>query len=207
MSKQHMVIRGARILQQISETTVPELETNVRTAFPDTEKRHNALNDVQVGNIEVTPYTSNKELKITAQAQTVTNDSSGGPYPVVIMFRDIQYEAGDTPDNVTFTATDGEEYSMSKIPLDEKNCRVRCACMDFRFRFSVYNRRNDALHGQPFPPYVPQGKRPPVNPTEVPGVCKHIMKTVVILRDSGVFKQEATQGGLSSDTGLDTEVT
>lgn len=91
---------------------------------------------------------------------------------------------------VTLKASDGKDYHIQPIDLSDNIVRVRCDCLDFYFRFAPWDFSNDDLFGPKPKPYVRKTTHyPPVNPTRSPGICKHVMKLVLALRDKNLLKR------------------
>jgi hypothetical protein len=182
MTKTVLLIRGARILQQIAqldESTYVDLERQTLNFEPPSQERQNAVNQVRISKVELVP--SRESQTLTAK---LTVDGGTSPYQPTILFSDVIYEDSDQSDNTSFTAVDGEEYHIMPIPLNKSTVKVSCNCLDFYYRFAAYNNRDDSLYGNPPPPYQRRTMtRPPVNPKQTPGVCKHLMKSVIALKD------------------------
>lgn len=189
------IIRGARILQQIDEeetieerSSYQELERKTITAFPRTRKRQHAVHPVQIVRTEFTPYIGTRNLLVRGQAKSGTYNNVF--YKPMLFFNEIVFEKEDTPQNVSIKASDGKDHHMQQIDLSDNIVRVRCDCLDFYFRFSPWDFSNDDLYGPKSKPYVRKTTTyPPVNPTRSPGVCKHIMKLVLTLRDARLLKR------------------
>lgn len=181
----HQTVRGARILQQLNEvSTVSGLEQNISTAFPTTTKRQHATGEVAIQNIQYIPYIGTKMLHIKA-----STTSNGHQYKQSIQFNDVVFENADTEENATFTAADGVETHVQPLVLSHLNVKVRCDCLDFYHRFANYNSQDKSLVGKAPPVYVRKTTtRPPVNPTRVPGLCKHLLKIVDELNRIGLTK-------------------
>lgn len=181
----HQVVRGNRILQQLNEvSTAPTLRQNVVTAFPDTTKRHNATGEVSISNTSYVPFVGTKLLHVKAIAS-----SNGHQYQQSLQFTNVVFEGADSEENVTFTASDNAEYHIQPIDLTKNNVKVRCTCLDFYHRFANYNSQDKSLVGRAPPVYVRKTTtRPAVNPTRVPGMCKHLLKLVEELRSTGLVK-------------------
>lgn len=189
------LIRGARILQQIEEETAlserssyQDLERRTITAFPRTRKRQHATHPVQIVRTDFTPYIGTRNLLVRGQAKSGTYNNVF--YKPMLFFNEIQFEDEDTPQNVSFKVSGNEDYHMQPIDLSDNIVRVRCDCLDFYFRFSPWDFSNDDLFGPKPKPYVRKTNTyPPVNPTRSPGICKHIMKLVLTLRDARMLKR------------------
>jgi len=186
MEKKLHVIRGQRILNQIEqldEATYAELERNTMNFAPPSEKRQWVVNPVQINKMEIIPARESQNL--TARAD-VTSD--GTKYQTTLVFDGVIYEDADQADNVSFVGTNGDEYHVQPINLTQNNVKVNCNCLDFYWRFATWNHQKGSLNGHPPPPYQKRTGRPSVNPGKVPGVCKHLMKTVISLRDAGLVQ-------------------
>lgn len=175
------LIRGERIAAYLTEvSTTPQLQNNISSAFPNTRKRQHATNEVSIQNIEYIPYLGTKYLHVRS-----TSNSNGHQYQQALQFMRVNFEGSDTPDNVTFLATDKQEYHMQPIALHSHNVKVRCSCLDFYFRFATWNSTDKSLVGRPPAPYIRKtNDRPEVNPDHVPGMCKHLLKLVQMLRNN-----------------------
>lgn len=176
------IIRGdkfVKALLHLEETTYAELEQQTIKGFPYTVKRQHATDPIRVVQLKLIPFTKTNDLKVVS----VIN-SDGKKYDNTILFKDVVYEDSDQDDNVTFTASDGDTYNIEPIALSGSEVEVHCNCLDFRWRFSMWNSDDGSLYGQPPPPYRKKTNRPPVNPDRVPGVCKHLIKTIESLKQA-----------------------
>lgn len=178
-------IRGDRILQILEEkSSIVNLRNNIIRAFPKTTKRQHATQSVQITELKYTPYIGTKSILIRALATNF-----GKEYNEYIMFTPISFEDEGTNNNITFIATNKKEYYIQPIRLSKINANVRCTCLDFRFRFALWNADDKSLFGSQPGPYKRKTKnRPPVNPKRVPGLCKHLLKTIETLRQANLVK-------------------
>lgn len=176
------VLRGERILQQLEEdSSIPQLQQNIEQGFPETRKRQHATNEVVISNVQYVPYIGMKMLHVKSLAA-----SNGNQYQQALQFMRVNFESEDTDTNATFQASDGEDYHIQPLNLSGHNVKVRCNCLDFHYRFANYNAQDKSLVGKPPPLYQKKTNRPPVNPSQVPGMCKHLLKLVEMLRRYGV---------------------
>lgn len=186
--EQLMFLRGARILQQLAElyedSTVPDLEQNIQQAFPTTKKRQHATGEVTIQNVQYLPYVGTKFLHVKSSSQ-----SGGHAYEQKMQFTQVQFEPADSPNNVTVKAMTGQDAHMKPISLSSHNCKVKCTCLDFYYRFATHNAGDNSLVGRAPPPYQKKTNRPPVNPGQVPGMCKHLLKLVQELQQAGLVLQ------------------
>lgn len=164
-----------------------DLEGRTTTQFGNDRKEKS--NRVQMQNLKYVPFIDNRALKV------ISNTSSGkGDYNTSILFSNINYvNTGDLNDepvpnsqDYTFTAADNSEYTIERVPKGVQ-VKVNCSCLDFHYRFAVWDNQYRALDGTPPPPYVRTGNRSPVNPNKSPGLCKHLMKMVEQLQADGFF--------------------
>lgn len=172
----YLTVRGEDISGVLAESaTYDDLYANITQEFPDTRKRHNATNEVNVREIRYIPVRTTAEggaLQLAASTQ-----SNGHEYKQQLLFSDVQFDPEDAEDNITFKATDGKDYHIKPISLQGNRIRVNCTCMDFHYRFAMWNYNNGTLMGRK--PKLYQRKtdtRPPVNPGQVDGMCKHLIK-------------------------------
>lgn len=181
---EYFVLRGERILQQLDEvSSVPDLEQNIVQGFPNTRKRQHATGEVVVSNVQYMPYIGMKMLHVKSLSA-----SNGHQYQQALQFMKVLFEPEDTESNATFQASDGEDYHVQPLELTGHSVKVRCNCLDFHYRFANYNSQDKSLVGKPPPLYQRKTNRPPVNPDQVPGMCKHLLKLVEMLRRYGLVK-------------------
>lgn len=165
------------------ELTLPKLHKSAVDAFPRTKKRQHATDELKVAGIQFIPYEG--ALKIKA---VIKNVNDGKTYDSTIFVNNIVYEKEDSPKLITFTGSDGEDYHIRPIPALSSHAKVHCECLDFRWRFAEWNYNKDALDGKKPDQYIPKTNRPPANPTQSPGICKHLMKMIETLENSNLIK-------------------
>lgn len=150
--------------------------------------RQKRANQVQLRNIKYTPSIQQGILRI--ECETYSSPSGSGPYTTVVQMHGVKFENSSDAEEIEnsenpgqdkynvfqFTSTDGNTYNAKFDKSNSVDVRVRCGCEDFRWRFAYYNSGDNSLYGDPPDPYVRKTDRPPVNPSNTPGVCKHIMK-------------------------------
>lgn len=179
------VIRTERILQALQELSVGDLERDTIRGFPGTTKRQFATQPVRIVEMRLTPYEPSGKLLAEATA-----NNEGRLYNPQILFAEVVYEQEDTPQNITFTGSDNEPHHIQQIQFANNNAQVRCNCLDFHYRFAQYDARNDALYGNPPPPYQRRtDTRPPANPLGVPGICKHVLVLIDELQNVKILSR------------------
>ena len=166
------------------EMTLYQLDRSTTNAFgPERQVRSNRI---QVNQIQFTPVQAagNTQLNVVAKIRGTT----GNPYESTIVFKRVKLEDQDLPTNITVKSTGGQDLHINAASLNSTDVQVRCTCLDFYYRFALWNHRKKSLYGDPPDPYVKTTNRPPVNPTQKPGVCKHIYKLMLRLKSQGVMK-------------------
>lgn len=157
--------------QILTELSIDQLDRSAVGAFPGTSKRQHVKGPVQINKMQLVPFTKNGQLLVRG---TATN--GGRTYNPSIVFDNVTFEPEDTGTNVTFTGADNADYHIQPIDSNSAPAKVRCDCMDFYWRFAMWNYNADSLNDQPPPPYQKKTNRPPVNPRKAPGLCKHLMR-------------------------------
>lgn len=158
-------------------------QTKRGQTIKDSPREQNS-NKVQVQQINLIP--SLQEKTLTAKAMTRGKDKT---YETVIVFSGVQFFNEGGHGRQEFQAADGTSYFIEPIRPYKSNVKVRCTCLDFYFRFSVWDQRDDALTGEPPEPYKRKTDTyPPVNPQKVSGLCKHIIKLTTQLRQERIIR-------------------
>lgn len=138
---------------------------------------------VQLNNLTFIPLVKNQGLKLGAN----TTSNNGHDYWTTLVFDNIIYVNEQDANDYVFTANDNKEYIIERVPKNTQ-VRVSCSCLDFYYRFAVWDDQQRALDGKAPPPYVRTSNRPPVNPFKTPGLCKHIMAVVDKLQSDNFFR-------------------
>ena len=146
--------------------------------FPRTRMRQHAIDPIIIEGLRWLPFVGMKTLFIKAEARNEDRH-----YTPIILFKKVNYNGNQ----VKIMATDGKPYHFDRLSLESTDVLVRCSCQDFRWRFGHYNRLERSLYGSNPPAYRSKGIGPPANPMELEGMCKHLMKTTMALRDAGVL--------------------
>jgi hypothetical protein len=163
----------------INESSLTDLYTSAVQAFPRTTLRQHATQPVRITNIHWTPYLGMRTLFVRGLAQ-----SEGKEYNPIILFKGVNYKV----EEVIIAASNGKEYGFQKLSPIDTEVLVRCNCPDFRWRFAWY--LGEDLYGSKPKKYTPieGSNRPPANPLEMPGICKHVMSLSHALSEAGLFK-------------------
>ena len=164
----------------INEASVSDLYHSTVAAFPRTTKRQHSTDSVKIIELKWTPFLGINTLLVRSVAQ-----NEGREYNPLILFKNIQYKEGGELELVIENRT----YLFDRISKTDDDILVRCNCKDFKFRFAYYDKLWDnCLYGSVPPRYISQGLRPPANPQEMPGMCKHLIVLSNVLSHAGIFK-------------------
>lgn len=170
-------------LKDVYEDTINDLETGTIAGFPDTKKRQHVTGTVSVNNLKFVAYEESHALQITA---AVT--SAGHRYDAAMAFSDVQFEPNDSLDVVSFQGSDNTTHHIYSVSTVINNAQVRCTCLDFYFRFADQDYQNGSLLGAAPQPYRRKtNTRPPANPTNTIGMCKHLIKLADKLKDMNIL--------------------
>jgi len=167
----------------LNESSLEDLYQSAVDAFPRTTKRQHATDPIVITNLHWTPYRGVKTLFIKGLAQ---NRHEGTEYNCLMLFKNVNYDGKQ----VKITANDLKEYSFDRLSLLDTDVLLRCNCPDFYWRFNYYDHVDRALYGRVRGPYESKGVRPPANPLELPGMCKHLMKMSKALQEAGIFLEK-----------------
>jgi hypothetical protein len=168
------------------ELTFDKLIRNTDRAFKN--DRNVRASDVKITNTIFIPYINDNYLEVEAESKT-----DNGKYISRIVFENIFYRDEPSKRTARIVTVDGAEYYFDRINRSRSNVKVSCTCLDFHYRFAIYNYRDNALATDPPKPYVKKTDRPPVNPAKVSGVCKHIIRMVEELERDNIFIQGLTR--------------
>lgn len=164
----------------LETSTMHQLTSNTNVFF-DTPRQQSA-GKVQLAHVQYIPAVNDGVLIV--KADTRSSDKS---YETTIQFVNVKYVGGDAPYAVPLQAN-GQEISIMPIRANQNDVQVHCTCMDFYWRFAMYNNKNKSLIGEPPAPYVKKTDRAPNNPDQVPGACKHLMRLANQLRMEKILK-------------------
>lgn len=168
-------------LIELDESTTNQLISNTKVMF-DTPRDSNST-PVQITALQFIPMVQDSKIKVVCKTR-----SKSSTYSTTMEFKNVRYVDEGTPHSVSFTAPDGSDYHIMPVRKSVEDTKVRCTCLDFYFMFSVWNHKDDSLHGDAPEPYVKKTDSPPRNPERVPGTCKHIIKLEKVLTGQRILK-------------------
>lgn len=157
------------------ESSFNDLYLSAVAAFPGTTKRQYAVEPIRIVEMRWTPFVGLRTLFVKGRAQ-----NEGKQYSPIMLFKNVEYGSGEP-----LIASDGIEYFLEKVSFDDE-INLRCDCGDFYWRFNYYDHLDKSLYGRKRAKYEAKTNRPPANPKEMPGMCKHLMKLMLAIQDSGI---------------------
>ena len=116
--------------------------------------------------------------------------SNAKKYDTRMSFEGIEFQGGGDSDGVntaSFQTPDGQENVIVPAEYNNSEVRVSCSCLDFYYRFAVWNSKDSSLLGNPPSAYVNKTDGgEPRNPNQVSGMCKHLIALSDDLMQAGI---------------------
>jgi hypothetical protein len=165
-------------MKDLNESSLTDLYDSAVAAFPRTRKRQHAVDPIVIESLHLTPFLGMRTLFIKAEARNQMRH-----YNPIILLKNINYDGK----GAKIQDNEGVIHEFDPLSLENTDVVLRCNCPDFRWRFNYYDHLDHSLYGRTAPKYVANGKGPPANPLELPGMCKHLMRTVQVMHDLGIF--------------------
>ena len=162
------------------ESTWPELYQSAVDAFPGTTCRQYAVDPIAISEIMIVPFVGFRTLFIRG---TATNEER--EYRPMVLVKGIGYHDDRQSGDIQIRASDGQDYWLEQPTMDDSEILLRCNCNDFNFRFTHYNFLDKSLYGRNRKKYY--GHLWEANPRHLPGLCKHLIKFGIILKNSGLI--------------------
>ena len=159
----------------LTESSVNDLYQSAVAAFPGTTKRQHAIDPVRIVQLSWTPYVGLNTLFIKGLAE-----NAGRNYKTLALFKNVTYGSG-LP-----VVVNDKEYLIEPISAENTDVVVRCDCKDFYWRFNYYDHLDHSLYGRKRSQYEGKGLWK-ANPMEMAGMCKHLMKMFLALRDAQIL--------------------
>lgn len=158
------------------ESSFSALFQSAVAAFPNTTRRQHVTGPIQISEFSWLPFIGVKTLFVRS---TATNEDR--QYRPMILFKNVNYSPEE---NVVTLTVDNQQVNFEQ--LGGNDVLVRCNCNDFYWRFNYYNHLDHSLYSRKRVRYDATTDRGPINPTESPGLCKHLMKMGEILTNNGI---------------------
>lgn len=153
------------------EMTMQELKQTTERAFPDSGR--DEAQNLRVDSMQYIPTSGG----VIAKGKVV-NTNKGSEYHTTVFIEDVEYTNENDPEKIEMNGADGTKHYIKPIDATAVDVKVNCTCMDFHYRFALWNYNKDSLYGEKPEPYQRKTTtRPAANPTQSAGVCKHLYKT------------------------------
>ena len=161
------------------ESSLNDLFKSAVEAFPDTSKRQHAIDPLIIKKLYWTPYLGMKTLFVKGLIESENKE-----YNPMILFKKVKYT--ENKGGVEIVTSEEKSYFFEPLSTD-KDVVLRCNCNDFKWRFSYYNHLDKSLYGRKSAKYESKGIDPSANPNEAPGMCKHLMKMVKVIKNMDIL--------------------
>lgn len=142
--------------------------------------------DIKVSIKSMIPFLRSKFLFINAIALSGTDPKK--KYNLSMAFYKLDFITDLDKPGIKVTY-DNSTVVLPPIYKDTTPVRVRCQCHDYYFTWGWWNHNQGASYGPRQKPYVRKTTTyPERNPAEYPGLCKHLLNMVSLLKDEGILK-------------------
>lgn len=161
-------------------------EDNYNKLFRNTVDNFESPRDRNSKRVQTTTTSfvpSEEGLLVKAKSRT-----DGKSYDTVIYLSGIEMANEETPNAISIKSVDGSDFNIIPFKLMNTQLEVNCGCLDFYYRFAVWNDKHKSLYGDPPPPYRKKTNRKPVNPKQIAGLCKHIIALFDEIKIDGIIK-------------------
>jgi hypothetical protein len=163
----------------IQESTLNDLYQSTVDSFPNTTLRQHAVDPIKITQLSIVPFKGVKTIYFKGLAQ-----NEGREYSPIILFKSVNFYNNQLRNTIEVVADDGETYYLEKLSPEKNNISVRCNCGDFHWRFNYYDHLDHSLYGKKRKKYEGNYR---VNPKELPGLCKHLLKLSQALKDAEIL--------------------
>ena len=165
------------------ESSFNDLYQSTVLAFPKTEYRQHATDPIKINKITWSPYLGVKTLFIKGLAQNENRE-----YQPIVLFKNVKYHSGIDAPNLIKLHTEGKDFLLEKLSLENSDILVNCQCKDFQWRLRHFDSVDKSLYGKDRKKYEALYRPGSANPMEMPGMCKHIIKLMKAIRETGLVE-------------------
>jgi hypothetical protein len=165
----------------LEESSLADLYQSAVKAFPSTTMRQFATQNIKFVELTWIPYKGMKTLFVRGLAR-----NEDRTYQPIILFKNVKYlQSGGIP----LMDNNGQKHFLEQLSFKNNDCLVRCSgCGDFQWRGMHWNKIDGSLYGVDRKKYEAKYHPGSANPTESPMLCKHLMKMMLVLKQSGIIK-------------------
>lgn len=159
----------------LNESTLNDLYDSTVAAFPQTTLRQHAIDPIRITQLSIMPFRGMKTIVFKGLAE-----NQGKHYNSIIMFKEVDFNG-----NINVMGDNGP-FNI-KILTPEQDVVLRCSCPDFHWRWNFENYEVKSLYGRVRKKYNAKLGLWEANPQHMEGMCKHLWKLTLALRDSGLL--------------------
>lgn len=169
-------------MRSFCESTLSGLFQSAVDAFPNTTRRQHVVAPIKISNLQIIPFVGMKTLFLKVSAF-----NEGREYNPIILIKRMHYQDAPGKGIAEIAASDGQTYYMKRPILSGDDVLLRCKCADFFWRFNYFDHLDRSLYSRKRRPYVALHNPGSANPLKMPGMCKHIMKMMEVLVNTGII--------------------
>lgn len=102
----------------------------------------------------------------------------------MILFKNVRFhEAGPVR-----IVVENRQYHLDPVSIDDTQVLTRCDCKDFFWRGNYAASLDHSLYGTKRTKYEPTVARESVNPSNAPMMCKHLIKLMKVIEETGLIR-------------------
>lgn len=136
---------------------------------------------------KIVPSVGVKTLTFFGEIPSFTRGEAG--YNQTIMFKNVEFsEEEPQVDKEQWYKLEDKDLWYKKPKLDKNDVAGRCGCADDRFMWQYARKQKKALYGNLIK-YVKKTNRPPKNPDNIAGICKHLKNFTLALIQNGYIQE------------------
>jgi hypothetical protein len=147
--------------------------------------RNDNAGTVDIYNVEVDGAVGVKTLTFRSEGVGRQSPILPSRWRQIIIAHGVEFSKEKDGQFIIPVDVDGKAYYAHRLTEMETPVRVRCSCPDFLHRFAYPDFGEKSLQGRPKPYTRKTTTYPPVNPNNIPGLCKHILALTSLINNSG----------------------
>lgn len=136
---------------------------------------------------KVVPYVGTKSILFSGEIPSFTRRKAG--YNQTMMFKNVNFSDEPVDSPKWRLVPDRDDLWYEKPTLSKNDVALRCGCADDVYRFHYARKQQKALFGNIIS-YTKKTNRPPINPDNILGMCKHLKNFVSALLEKDYISGE-----------------
>lgn len=161
-------------------------------------KKHRADHAPVTRTVRVVSTEANVDNDTLLCTGSAPSTAAGKTYDLQILFHDVTFALEPNP--LTPVRLEGRvrrggprvTLYAEQMQEDKHQVQARCSCSDYRFTWSFYNDQAGSNLGKVEPYVRKTTTRPERNPQHAPGLCKHLLEMVDVLRSRQILAPATT---------------